>query len=88
MLLSPFQSSNMLDFNYSVSDVEKENPNLERVRKLLNQENLRQVLLEADKDIAPMMKCPREGCSFKCTVGTKKHCRIHTHTELVHDGNF
>lgn len=78
----------MANFNYSLSDVEKENPNLERVRKSLKPENLRHILLEAEKDIAPMMKCPREGCTFKCAVGTKKHCRIHTHAELVYDGNF
>lgn len=78
----------MANFNYSLDDVKSEHPTLRRVKQLLTPENLRHILLEADKDIAPMMKCPRDGCTFKCAVGTKKHCRIHTHAELVYDGNF
>jgi len=78
----------MANFNYSLEEVEQERSNIMRVKELLTQENLHHILLEADKDIAAMMKCPREGCGFKCAVGTKKHCRIHTHAELVHDGNF
>ena len=78
----------MANFNYSLEEVERERSNIMRVRQLLTPENLRHVVLEADKDIAAMMKCPREGCTFKCAVGTKKHCRIHTHAELVYDGNL
>lgn len=78
----------MANFNYSLDEVERERSSIMRVKELLTQESLRHVILEAEKDIAAMMKCPREGCTFKCAAGTKKHCRIHTHAELVHDGNF
>ena len=78
----------MANFNYSLDEVERERSSIMRVKELLTQESLSHVILEAEKDIAAMMKCPREGCTFKCAVGTKKHCRIHTHAELVHDGNF